>query len=172
MAQNIAGSGPQWTPNIVPGSPSFQGDVQDAVNRLSQNVCALQQTSQPAAAQATSGQPYDITFNLSGKPGAGTKYHVMTVTRSLAFPGNLSGSQLIAGTFPTGTVTMTVSYVRSGTTTPIGNISVNSTGVAQFSTPQNANQSAEAGDLLILTAPSPQDATFSDMALTLVATRE
>jgi hypothetical protein len=111
--------------------------------------------------------PYDIVCSLVGKPDAGATVLEITFTRNVAFAGNFSGSQGTVGTNPTSTATYTVK--KNGSS--IGTVVVSTGGVVTFTTTSGAAQSFVAGDRMTVTAPSSQDATLSDVAITFAGTR-
>jgi hypothetical protein len=112
-------------------------------------------------------QPYDIPFSQPSKPGSGTVYPWVTILRSVSFPANFSGSRATVGTNPTSTATYTI--LKNGSS--IGTVAISTSGTATFTTSGGGSVSCSAGDRLTIQAPSPQDATLSDVAITITGTR-
>ena len=117
---------------------------------------------------AAGNQPYDIGFYLPGMPGNGVVICKVDFPRAVAFAANFAGSRGAApDTNSTGDTVFTVK--KNGLT--IGTITVASTGAYTFATSGGAAQSFAAGDVMIIVAPSPPDATLQGIGWTLVATR-
>lgn len=112
-------------------------------------------------------QPYDVVCSLPGLPGVGAVILLLTFTRTVVFPGNFSGSAGTVGTNPTSTATYTVK--KNGSS--IGTVVVSTGGSVTFTTTSGATETFNSGDRMVITAPSPQDATLADVAVTLTGTR-
>lgn len=115
----------------------------------------------------TLGLPYDISMAQEGRPSAGQKMLMMSITRDVFFPANFSGSQFFCETVPTATVVIDIKRRRAGVTTTIGQLSVSTGGVGTFTTTGGTAQDLEVGDVLYFVAPAAQDATFGDFTITV-----
>lgn len=123
--------------------------------------------SQPDFSDLTGTQPYDVVCSLPGKPGASALVLLLTFTRAVTFAGNFAGSAGTVGTNPAATAVYTVN--KNGSS--IGTISISTGGVFTFSTTAGATESFASGDRMTITAPSSQDTTLADVAITLAGTR-
>ncbi len=123
--------------------------------------------SQPDFSDLTGTQPYDVVCSLPGKPGASATVLLLTFTRAVTFAGNFAGSAGTVGTNPTATATYTVN--KNGSS--IGTVVVSTGGVVTFTTTAGATEFFVSGDRMTITAPSSQDSTLADVAITLAGTR-
>ncbi len=112
-------------------------------------------------------QPYDLACSLVGLPGNGATVLIFTAVRAVNFVGNFAGSAGTVGTNPTSTAAYDVK--KNGTT--IGAVSISTGGAFTFTTTSGTSKSLASGDRLTIIAPSPQDATLSDVGFTLAGTR-
>lgn len=111
--------------------------------------------------------PYDIGVFLAGLPANGATVWMFKAVRAFTLAGNFAGSQYNNGSNPTATAVFNVNRNGVG----IGTISVSTAGVATFATTGGAAMSIAVGDVLALIAPSPQDATLSNVAITFSGSR-
>jgi len=110
------------------------------------------------------GNYYDPNIQIIGRPPEGEIYKTIFV-RSVTFASALSGSRAKCTTAPTGIVVISVrkNDVQFGTITfAIGATTGVFAGVAT---------TLAAGDILSFVAPTPRDATFADVLITLAGTR-
>lgn len=107
---------------------------------------------------------------ISGKPTAGQLVCIYTAGAAMTFPANFATPDSCAslGVNPTATATYSV---YKNTSTLVGTITVSSAGVFTFATTGGAPFSLNARDRLTIVAPGSQDATLSDVGITLVGTR-
>lgn len=112
-------------------------------------------------------QPYDLVSSLPGLPGSGALVFLFTARMTINFAGNFAGSEGSVGVNPTSTATYTVN--KNGSS--IGTIVVSTGGVVTFTTTSGTAKSLASGDRMTITAPSPQDATLADVAITIAGTR-
>lgn len=105
----------------------------------------------------------DIGLTIPGQPAdAGTVLY-FPVVRAFSLPLNLTGSRGACRVNPTATATFAVT--KNGSS--IGSIAISTGGVFTFTLTAT---SFAPGDLLRITAPTPQDGTLVDVGLTLVGT--
>lgn len=104
--------------------------------------------------------PYDLGFFVAGLPGNGATTMIFIATRAFTLADDFAGSKYKNGSNPTATAVFDVQRNESS----IGSISVNTSGVATFST-TGGGVSMAIGDRLKVVAPSPQDATLSDVSV-------
>ncbi len=116
---------------------------------------------------ACSPQPYDVVFSLGGKPPANTTYPLLTFSRAVTFPGNFAGAVGSVGANPTATASYTI--LKNGVS--VGTISISTGGVFTFTSTGGTAVSFAIGDRLTISTPTAQDATLSDVAVTLAGTR-
>lgn len=114
----------------------------------------------------TGTTPYDIGVFLPGQPDDGATVWAFKATRAFTMADDFAGSVYDNASNPASTAVFNVNLNGSG----IGTISVNTSGVATFSTTGGA-VSIAVGDVLELIAPSPQDGTLSDIAITFLGSR-
>jgi hypothetical protein len=119
------------------------------------------------APPGSGAQPYDVVCSLVGQPGASATVLLVTFTRTVNFAANFSASKGTVGANPTATATYTVN--KNGSS--IGTAAISTSGVFTFATTSGAAQSFAAGDRMSVIAPSSQDATLADVAMTFAGTR-
>lgn len=117
----------------------------------------------PAAVIDTS-----ISFSFSGLLGPGQQASIPLLI-NLALPASLIGSVFYCGVRPAATAVFTLQYVRNAITTTIALISVNTFGV--FSVSASGALNLNAGDIMLLLAPSTQDATLQNVGLSILSTK-
>lgn len=108
--------------------------------------------------------PYDISQNVTGKPGAGAIVLSRKFPRPVSFASNFGGSTLSVGTNPTAQANFSIK--RNGNV--IGAIAVTTKGFVTFSTAVSGLQLFGMGDVLTIVAPGAQDSTLADLGFTLV----
>jgi VCBS repeat-containing protein len=111
-------------------------------------------------------EPYDVTSFLAGNPVAYAQVLGLTFVRAVNFPSNFSGSVGSVGTNPTASAVYTVK--RNGSS--VGTVTISTSGTFTFST--SGAVSFASGDRMTIVAPSVQDATLADVAITLAGTDE
>lgn len=114
----------------------------------------------------TGSTPYDIGIFLPGQPDDGATVWAFKATRAFTMADDFAGSVYDNASNPAATAVFNVNLNGSG----IGTISVNTSGVATFATTGGA-VSVAVGDVIELVAPSPQDSTLSDIAITFLGSR-
>ncbi len=102
-----------------------------------------------------------------GSPGAAAVVYLEKMARAIDFPANFSGSVGTVTTNPTATAAFDIT--KNGTT--IGTASISTSGVFTFTTVSGTAKSLAIGDILKVTAPTPQDSTLADISFTLLGTR-
>lgn len=94
---------------------------------------------------------------------------ILTFYLAVNFPANLSGSYGSAGTNPAATY---IVYKDTGSgPVLVETIQISTGGVFTFATSGGTVVSFAAGDRMTATAPSPQDATLQDIAMTFAGRR-
>jgi hypothetical protein len=110
--------------------------------------------------------PYDVGFSVTGLPTDGAEVLHFVAARAVDFPDNFSGSVGHCSVNPTATASFDVK--KNGSS--IGSISIDTSGNFTFNTTGGATALA-VGDRLTVFAPSPQDATLSDVGVMFAGTR-
>lgn len=110
-----------------------------------------------------------LVSGVSGKPQASQLVLMFTAFSTVTFPANFAtpNSYGTVGANPSATATYNV--YKNGV--QVGTISISTGGAFTFATTGGAAFSVNAGDRLTITAPSSQDATLSDVAISIVGTR-
>jgi hypothetical protein len=114
----------------------------------------------------TLAAPYDVVSALPGKPGDGAKVALVTFTRTVVFADNFGGSRGSVGDPPTAEAVYSV--LKNGTA--IGTVTISTLGVVTFAT-TGGQVTYDAADRMLIVAPTPQDATLADVAITLAGMR-
>jgi len=109
--------------------------------------------------------PYDIGMFVAGKPLGSAIAAKFIATRAIVLPINLTGSEASAEAASTGNVSFTI-YVNNVSKGSV-NFNTSATGTFTFS----SAVTLAIGDVVKLTAPGTQDATLTDIAITLTGTR-
>lgn len=91
----------------------------------------------------------------------------LPLVRPLALPANFAGMATWCGTVATANASFTVQYIRQQVVTQIGTLTL--TKQNQRNSGVSSAVTLLAGDVLVLVAPSTQDATLADVAITLAA---
>ncbi len=132
------------------------------ISDLSAQVAAL-----VSASSSGGSQPYDLICSFVGNPGNGAKVMIFTAARAITWPGNLAGSTGSLTTNPTATALYTGKV--NGTTKLT--VSISTGGAFTFATSGGAPVAMASGDRLVITGPSPQDASLADVGFTLAGVR-
>lgn len=110
------------------------------------------------------GGEVDVTVAFSGLPNDGQIVPIV-FNQSLTLPASLTGSHFYIRTNPTSTMT----FALTKNSTSIGSVSFNTSGVGSATFAGSITFAA--GDRLIITAPSPPDATGADVSLSFKGSR-
>lgn len=104
--------------------------------------------------------PYDIGAFIPGSPADEALVMQYVAPRSINFPDDFAGSVGECAVNPSSTAVFDV--LKNGSS--IGSVSISTGGAFTFSTTGGA-VSLVAGDILSMTAPSPDDATLADISI-------
>lgn len=123
-------------------------------------------TSASTASVAVGSSYYDISTFVTGKPAAGQVVFDMVFVRGASIPANLSGSLFVATSPATAGATFNIK--KNGNV--IGTITLAAAGYTGTFNTSGLAVSLVSGDRLSIIAPSSQDASLGDFALTISAT--
>lgn len=158
---------PTWTPQFPSGKPVKPEDLQDAINRQQQTLASLQAQVNAIQVPTVPPQSHEVPYTVAGKPAAGQVTRLYTYSNAVSYPADFAGSMGTVGTNPT-TYPAFFQLQKNGQI--IGQIAISQTGNVTFTSAKHAAQSFSPGDVLTVVAPASQDATLSDLAITLNGT--
>jgi hypothetical protein len=113
---------------------------------------------------------FDVAFFYNGSPAASFELLRIPVAHTITFPVGLAGSYASCENTSTGSVTLPIKKIVSGVTSSLGTINF-SAGSATATFTFTTATTLSPGHIIIIEAPSSQDATFSIIGGTLAATR-
>lgn len=111
-------------------------------------------------------QNIPVAFPFVGSPPSGLSIYI-PIVQDTDIPANFAGSIGYSSGNATGTVVVTLAYIRSGSTTTIGTFTFTSAAHLATASTQ-ALLHLLTGDILVCSAPSPQDATLADFTVTVL----
>jgi hypothetical protein len=167
------------------GGGTFGGDLA-TVTGTTQKVIGFNQIPLDTAITLTDGMTWQYNAGTNewvpvfdratrpvsavvGKPAAGQLVLIYTAEATETFPANFTGPQSYGSVGTNPTATAVYSIFKNATN--VGTVSVSTSGVFTFATTGGVGFSLNAGDRLTMVAPGSQDATLSDVGITLVGTR-
>lgn len=112
-----------------------------------------------------------LAVSFSGKPLDGQTIFI-SVAQAVTMPANFANSVAYTDVVPNGaSVVFNVGYIRSGSYTAIGTVTFGSGSGTTGAFSVQGSVSLLAGDIIKITAPSPQDSFLSGVAITLLTTK-
>jgi hypothetical protein len=113
-------------------------------------------------------QTVPASFPFTGKPDPGLAIH-LPMGYPMSIPAALAGTATYARVAPSATATFTLNQISGITVTLIGTITLLPNGGAALAGP---GALLAAGDVLQLITPTVQDATLTDVGITVMIDRE
>jgi hypothetical protein len=114
-----------------------------------------------------------VVSAVTGKPAASQIVAIFTADKAATFPANFATPDSVASlkNTPAATATYNVNVISGGVTTTKGTVAISTGGAFTFATTSGVAFTMANNDRMEIIAPSSQDATLSDVGITLVGTQ-
>jgi hypothetical protein len=110
-----------------------------------------------------------LAFMLPGQPSAGAVFNLV-LPFGVTIPALLAGAVVYAGTAATANAIFTVNKLSGGVVTALGTVTITA-GSHTATSLAGAGGSLAGGNVIQLSAPTPQDASLADIGISLLAGR-
>jgi hypothetical protein len=126
-----------------------------------------------SADRCLTNTPIKVVSAVVGRPAAGQIVAIYTADESTIFPANFASLDSVASlkNAPAATATYNVNVISGGVTTTKGTVQISTGSAFTFATTGGVSFTMAKNNRMEIIAPSSQDATLSDVGITLVGTQ-